>query len=145
MNWDSSNWTRLTDNPTGDAGPDWQPLPFNDATPPEVSATFPSKNAAGVSATANLRATFSEEMQPASVKNAFKLFKNGSTTQIPAVVSYDAATDKATLNPNNNLRRGVTYRAVVCTVAKDVAGNRLDQDDSTGGLQQKVWYFTVDD
>ena len=29
-------------------------------------------------------------------------------------------------------------------VAKDVAGNRLDQDSSTTGLQQKVWYFTVD-
>jgi hypothetical protein len=26
MNWDGSNGTRLTDNPTGDAGPDWQPV-----------------------------------------------------------------------------------------------------------------------
>ena len=31
------------------------------------------------------------------------------------------------------------------TAAKDVAGNRLDQDSSTTGLQQKVWYFTMDD
>ena len=31
------------------------------------------------------------------------------------------------------------------TVAKDEAGNRLDQDDTTAGLQLKVWLFTVDD
>jgi hypothetical protein len=83
-------------------------------------------------------------MREASVKRAFKLFKKGSTTQIAAQVSYDAATDSATLNPNNNLRRGVTYKAVVSTVAKDLAGNRLDQDDSTAGLQQKVWFFEID-
>jgi len=82
-------------------------------------------------------------MREASVKRAFKLFKKGSTTQIAAQVSYDAATDSATLNPNN-LRRGVTYKAVVSTVAKDLAGNRLDQDDSTAGLQQKVWFFEID-
>jgi Bacterial Ig-like domain len=77
--------------------------------------------------------------------NTFKLFKKGSTTQIAAQVSYDGPTHKATLNPNDTLKRGVTYKAVVSTVAKDVAGNRLDQDESTTGLQQKVWYFTVDD
>jgi len=86
----------------------------------------------------------SKDMREASVKRAFKLFKKGSTTQIAAQVSYDAATDTATLNPNNNLRRGVTYKAVVSTVAKDLAGNRLDQDDSTAGLQQKVWFFEID-
>ena len=74
--------------------------------------------------------------------NAFKLFKKGSTNQIDAVVSYDAAT--ATLNPDNNLRRGATYKAVLTTVAKDKAGNRLDQDGSTDGLQQKVWFFEID-
>jgi hypothetical protein len=72
----------------------------------------------------------------------FKLFKKGSTTKIAATVSYNADTDTATLDPTNNLRRGLTYKAVVTTGAKDLAGNRLDQ---TTGLQQKVWYFTVDD
>ena len=93
---------------------------------------------------ANIRATFSEDMRPASVKDAFKLFKKGSTNQIAAQVSYDASTDKATLNPTNNLRRGATYKAVVSTVAKDVEGNRLDQNSSTAGLQKKVWFFDID-
>ena len=83
-------------------------------------------------------------MQEASVLNAFKLFRKGSTTQIDAQVSYDAATDIATLNPTNNLRRGVTYKAVVTTVAKDEAGNRLDQNSSKAGLQQKVGFFEID-
>ena len=119
-----------------------QPTP-PDITPPRVISTVPG-NGQEVAPTANVKATFSEDMQSASVKNAFKLFKKGSTTQKAAQVSYDAATHKATLNPNNNLRRGVTYKAVVTTVAKDMAGNRLDQDGSTTGLQQKAWYFTVD-
>ena len=76
--------------------------------------------------------------------NAFKLFRKGSTNQIAAAVTYDAATDTATLNPTNNLRRGATYKAVVTTVAKDVAGNRLDQNSSEAGLQQKVWFFEID-
>jgi Bacterial Ig-like domain len=76
--------------------------------------------------------------------NAFKLFRKGSTNQIDAQVSYDAATDTATLNPTNSLRRGLTYKAVVTTVAKDAAGNRLYQDDSTAGLQKKVWFFEID-
>jgi 3-oxoacyl-ACP reductase-like protein len=83
-------------------------------------------------------------MQEASVINAFKLYKKGSTNQIAALVSYDAATDTATLDPTNNLKRGATYKAVVSTVAKDEAGNRLDQDGSRGGLQQKVWFFEID-
>jgi hypothetical protein len=115
-----------------------------DTTAPKVKSTFP-RNGGEVGPAANIRATFSEDMQEASVKEAFKLFKKGSTNQIAAQVSYDAATDTATLNPNNNLRRGATYKAVVTTVAKDVAGNRLDQDQNpSNGLQKKVWYFEID-
>jgi hypothetical protein len=114
-----------------------------DTTAPKVISTFP-RNGGEVGPAANIRATFSEEMRPASVKEAFKLFKKGSTTQIAAAVTYDAATDTATLNPNDNLRRGATYKAVVSTVAKDVAGNRLDQNPSLDGLQKKVWFFEID-
>jgi uncharacterized repeat protein (TIGR01451 family) len=115
-----------------------------DTTPPKVISTFP-RNGGEVSPAANIRATFSEEMRPASVKEAFKLFKKGSTTKIAAQVSYNSTTDTATLNPTNNLRREATYKAVVSTWAKDVAGNRLDQNLSLDGLQKKVWFFEIDD
>ena len=114
-----------------------------DSTAPKVISTFP-RNGGEVGPAVNVTATFSEDMREASVMNAFKLFKKGSTNQIAAVVTYDAATDIATLNPTNNLKRGATYKAVVTTKAKDEAGNRLDQDDSTAGLQQMKWFFEID-
>ena len=114
-----------------------------DTQAPRVESTFP-RNGGEVGPAANIRATFSEDMLSASVINAFKLYKKGSTNQIAATVTYNADTDTATLNPTNNLRRGVTYKAVVTTVAKDEAGNRLDQNSSKAGLQQKVWFFEID-
>ena len=72
------------------------------------------------------------------------LTEGTTTTKIPATVSYDADIDPltATLDPNEPLRRGVTYKAVVTTGAKDMAGNSLDQS-STAGSQQKAWSFTT--
>jgi hypothetical protein len=68
-------------------------------------------------------------------ENAFTLSKKGSTTKIAAAISYDAATHTATLDPTNSLRRRVTYKAVMSTGAKDLAGNPLPQ--------QYRWFFTV--
>jgi hypothetical protein len=83
-------------------------------------------------------------MRPASINtNTFKLRKKGSTNKMGATVSYNANKDRATLNPNNSLRSGVTYKAVVTTGARDEAGNRLDQKRRVSGLQKKVWFFTV--
>jgi hypothetical protein len=69
--------------------------------------------------------------------------EKSSTTKIAATLSYEASTDTATLDPTNSLQSGVTYKAVVTTEAKDMAGNPLDQNTSTTGLQQKAWSFTV--
>jgi post-segregation antitoxin (ccd killing protein) len=97
----------------------------------------PPEDAKGVAAGVNVSATFSEDMQSATVKSAFKLFKKGSTTKIAAASNYDDATDAATLNPTNNLRRGVTYKAVITTVAKDTAGNQLDQNPTLDGPRRR--------
>ena len=117
-----------------------------DTKPPMVISTVPKADATEVAPTANVRATFSEDMDSNTIDGTtFQLFKKGTTTQIPATVSYNADTDTAKLDPTNNLRRGVAYKAVVTTWAKDVAGNRLDQDGSTTGFQQMRWFFRVDD
>jgi hypothetical protein len=116
-----------------------------DTTPPKVTSTVPA-NGGEVGPAVNVKATFSEKMNTNTINGqTFKLFKKGSTTQRAAQVSYSASTRTAKLDPTNNLRRDVAYKAVVSTGAKDVAGNRLDQDRSTTGLQQKVWFFTVED
>jgi Bacterial Ig-like domain len=135
---------RLTTNPATDEYPDWQPLSAspsppnnpNTTTAPKVTTTVPGANAKGVAPTANITATFSKKMKASSITaTTFKLFKEGSKTKLGAAVSYSAATHKAKLNPTNSLQKGATYRAVVTTGAKDLAGNPLDQ--------RHKWSFTV--
>jgi arylsulfatase A-like enzyme len=115
-----------------------------DTTPPRVTSTSPASNATGVAPSANITATFSEKMMASSINGTtFKLLKKGATTKLAAMVSYSGSTRTAKLDPINSLQRGITYKAVVSTGAKDVAGNRLDQISTTTGLQQKTWLFTV--
>jgi hypothetical protein len=110
----------------------------------QVMSTIPKANATAVAPTANIKATFSEDMMVSSINaTTFKLSEGGSTTQIGATVTYQPSTDTATLDPSNSLKRGVTYKAIVSTGAKDMAGNPLDQNSTTAGLQQKAWLFTV--
>src|SRR5215203_3746228 len=114
--------------------------PAIDKGPPSTSCPPPDTDQRGVTRPQDGDA----DATPVCDIGSFELFKKGSTNQIAAVVTYDAATDIATLNPTNNLKRGATYKAVVTTKAKDEAGNRLDQDDSTAGLQQMKWFFEID-
>ena len=106
-----------------------------DSKAPAIKRVVPTENATGIAPGANVSAVFSEAMRGTSVKNAFKLYKKGSTTALNATVTYDAATKKAVLNPGANLKRGATYEAVVTTGAKDLAGNSLAQLES--------WTFTT--
>jgi hypothetical protein len=122
-------------------------LPPTDA-PPKVISTVPKANATGVAPSANVTANFSENMDINTINGqTFKLFKQGSTTKLAAAISYSRRTSgrsaQATLDPTNPLQRGATYKAIVTTGAKDLAGNPLDQNSSITGLQQKAWLFTV--
>ena len=129
------------------------PPPPTETTSPRVISTVPTANATGVAPSSNLTATFSEKMDPASITTStFKLFKvnpDGTQTQITNVaVSLSTDGLGATLNPfgtstTTHLARGTKYKGVITTGARDVAGNQLDQNTTTAGLQQKAWSFTV--
>ena len=130
--------------PGGDHTQDTFTLEVGDRKPPTVTRTSPADNATGIARRADLKATFSEDMQASSINaNTFELRRAGSTTNVAAAVSYDLATRTATLNPNTNLKTGATYLATLTTGAKDLAGNQLDQDPNTAGNQPKSWKFTV--
>ena len=134
----------IEDEVGGTPPPPPPPPPPGDTTAPTVKSTVPGPGTTGVSPTTNVTATFSEAMLASSINGTtFKLFKKGSTTKIGASVVYDASTDTATLDPTNSLVSGVTYKAVVTTGAKDLAGNPLDQNSTTTGSQQMAWFFTV--
>jgi hypothetical protein len=112
-----------------------------DTTAPTLISTVPKADATGVDRTTNVTATFSEEMMASSINGTtFKLFKKGSTTKIGSSVVYpnpdpNSPPYTAKLDPTNSLRSGVTYKAVVTTGAKDLAGKPL--------AQQNSWFFTV--
>jgi hypothetical protein len=115
-----------------------------DTKKPAVTSVSPANNATGVGPAANVSATFSEAMRATSINtNTVKLFRAGTTTPIAATVTYGAATKRAILNPNNNLRPGTKYKVVVTTGARDLAGNQLDQRPAVAGNQPKVWFFTT--
>jgi hypothetical protein len=121
-----------------------------DTTAPRVTITSPQHTATGVASSVTLTAIFSEKMDPASITNStFKLLKlntDGSTTRVTDV-TVALSTDglMATLDPFGTsatlMEKGTTYKAVVTTGARDVAGNQLDQNTTTAGLQQKAWSF----
>jgi N-acetylglucosamine-6-sulfatase len=125
--------------------------PPTDTTSPRVISTVPIAGATGVAPSSNLTATFSEKMEPTSIsKSTFKLFKvtSSGTTQVTNVtVSLSPDGLNATLDPfgtsTTQLAKGTKYKGVITTGAKDVAGNQLDQNPTTTGLQQKAWSFTV--
>ncbi len=115
-------------------------------TPPTVTSVVPQEGATGIAPGANISAIFSEAMKSDSINtNTVKLLKveEGPDTLVDATVNYGALAKKATLNPIADLVRGARYKAVVTTGAKDLAGNRLDQDPTLSGNQPKAWFFRV--
>jgi len=125
-----------------------------DTKHPRVIEVRPAEGATGVSLLDpnnpyqyhRVVAFFSEDMRERSVVWAIKVFKKGSDTPITDyTVWYNAAQRKVTLEPEISLKRGATYKAVVSTQAKDLAGNGLDQNRNCAGLQPKVWYFTMEE
>jgi alpha-tubulin suppressor-like RCC1 family protein/subtilisin family serine protease len=110
-----------------------------DKTAPTVSSTGPANNTSGLDATANVTATFSENVDPSTLTTGtFTLTKQGSSTPVAAHVTYDATNKKAILDPDSTLEVSTTYTATIkggSTGVKDLAGNALAQD--------YTWTFTT--
>ena len=115
-----------------------------DTTAPTVKRVVPEEDATEVGRAKDVKATFSETMEESSINtDTFKLFEAGATTPVEATVSYDAAKEKAFLDPDAKLERETRYKAVVKNQVMDEAGNRLDQDPVVAGNQRKIWFFTT--
>ena len=109
-----------------------------DTVAPTVTTTVPAAGSSNVPISANVEATFSEDMRAANIDTTtFTLLKQGSSTPVGAAVTYDAQAKKATLNPDAGLDAGATYTATIkggTGGVKDAAGNALAND--------KTWSFT---
>jgi hypothetical protein len=119
--------------------------------PPTVISTSPANNTPAI-ATADVTATFSEDMMASSIispATTFKLVKpnaNGTTTKVTAQISYpdpNSPPIRRSSTPLATSARGGTYKATVTTGAQDLAGDALDQKPNIAGNQNKSWKFTV--
>jgi hypothetical protein len=111
-----------------------------DTTQPRVLSTNPPDQAADVPPDIHPTATFSKDMDAATINaNTFKLLDQVTGEQVPPLppsgVGYDELTKMATFTPAAPLENGRRYGATITSGVKDKAGNALDQDE--------LWHFTV--
>ena len=104
-----------------------------DLVPPTVTGVTPADGTIRLGvANAAITATFSKDLDPASVTGATLYLDHGAA----GTVSYDPATRKATFTPNAPLAYATTYTATLGTGIADPAGNHLAGSHS--------WTFSTD-
>ncbi|MBU4118410.1 MAG: DUF3494 domain-containing protein [Proteobacteria bacterium] len=112
---------------------DWTTGATLDSTPPTVTTTNPLNVATGVCANKTVNATFSEDIDQATLTN-LTFTVSGKT----GLITYDPLTFIASFNPDTDFAPGL-YTATIkggASGVKDLAGNPLAVD--------KVWTFTTD-
>lgn len=111
-----------------------------DTTAPSVTLTNPIEGGTAVCINKTVDATFSEAMAPLSMTTTTLTLAPSSSlgTPVLAVVTYDAGTQVASINPTANLAPATAYTATVVSGTegvKDLANNPM--------LVNKVWQFTT--
>lgn len=108
------------------------------AAAPTVLSTLPAQSDLNVATTANITATFSEEMAVATMVGANFTVRKGATL-VDGVVSFDQPSKTITFNPTIDLDTstspGTVYTATITTGATDLDSNALAED--------YVWTFTT--
>ena len=86
---------------------------FTTSTPPTVTAVTPAKSATGIAVGTSITVTFSEAMNASTIDSStIELFNPGGTV-LTATVTYNSASDTATLTPSAKLANSTTYSAEV--------------------------------
>jgi methionine-rich copper-binding protein CopC len=119
---------------TGCCGHRWW-WAFLDTTAPTVSSTTPADAATDVTISANVTATFSEALDPATITVASFTVTGPGATSVAGTVTYAAADTTATFEPASPLAVNTTFTATLTTEITDLAGNALASDF--------VWSFTT--
>jgi hypothetical protein len=100
-----------------------------DVTAPSVSSVVPANNATAVITSSKYSVTFNEPMNPATITSATIMLKQG-TVAVAGTVTYAGTT--ATFVPSAALVANTLYTGTVTTGVKDVAGNSLAANFSSG-------------
>ena len=85
----------------------------------------------------SVKAVFDEDINPSDIINEnfeiFKIESGGSETPVQGNVSYDVESKTAIFTRNGPFQEKASYRAVIYSRVKDLAGNSLSED--------KEWIF----
>jgi chitodextrinase len=109
-----------------------------DTKPPSVTLSFPSSGASDVTTSANVTATFSEAMAPATITASTFVLRDSMNVVVPAQISYDSSTKTAILNPSSLLSVLTVYTITLkggTNGVKDLSGNPMSSD--------VVWSFAT--
>ena len=111
-----------------------------DTTGPTVESVVPADGATGASQSAAITATFSEQVDPATVSSSTFELRDSGNALVASAVSYDPTTRTAKLTPNASLAAGKQYRATVRggtadPTIRDTVGNPL--------AASTTWTFTT--
>ena len=116
----------------------WVDATFQRAQPQDTRAPLalqltPAADAKRVPVTSKLEIQFDEPLDRLTVNTGSILLKNGAGSPITGPVTYDEATNTATLTPSAPLALGETYTATIksgTAGVTDLAGNRFAADKS---------------
>jgi len=109
-----------------------------DTTAPQVVSTSPQSGAKNVAVSTSIRATFSEEIDPATLTSATVEVRDSGGNLVGGTLAYASPTLTATFQPSDPLANSTTYTATLrggVTGIKDLSGNALAGD--------VVWTFTT--
>lgn len=104
---------------------------FSTGPRPTLIRATPAAGALGVSRLANVSATFSENVSGVS-RTSFTLRKASTGALVTVIVSYNATTHVATLNPSVTLAANTMYVVSLSSLISDADGN---------GLTARRWSF----
>ena len=117
-------------------------VPDGDPGAPTVVATTPAPNRTDVDANLPLTASFSRSMDPSTITGStFNVRPTGTSGgtdaggAVDGTVTYDDATNTASLDPSAPLTHGVTYQATLTTAIRARDGKPL--------ATATTWSFTV--
>ena len=117
-----------------------------DTTRPTVVLTVPLAGAVGTAPNSRVTATFSEDMNAATLTSAsFTLINNTLALPVAGTVAYAAAARTVTFTPiSGSLSASTAYTATVSSAATDLAGNGLAGNTAVvPAAGSHVWSFTT--
>ncbi|MDX1412844.1 MAG: Calx-beta domain-containing protein [Candidatus Promineifilaceae bacterium] len=107
--------------------------------PPVVDATYPERDMIGVPLTATVKATFSKDMNEATI-NQTSFLVTGPSGQLAGSVTYNAALKTATFTPDQPFDPNATYTVELTQAIQDASGNALNQGIDVGNIRES-WQF----